>query len=123
TLRVGPVAVAAAHVRPGQRVGLMELLTRLRRGVLRVRPEWEGRGAVAASWTAVGARAELDYPGRPSHGDSCRSRRGGGTSVGGSRTLLRYCPRGRCTDVQPTRAGSSSPPTSLTALGARRSRS
>ena len=59
---------------------------------------------------------------RPASGDPCRSRRRGGSSVGGSRTPLRHRPRGRRADVQPGRAGRPMPPTRPDAVGSRRHR-
>ena len=59
---------------------------------------------------------------RPASGHPCRSRRCGGSPVGGSRTPLRHRTGGRRTDVQPARAGRSMPPTRADAVGSRRHR-
>ena len=66
-------------------------------------------------------RSYITYEGRLVD-TSCRSRRCGGSPVGGSRTPLRHRTGGRRTDVQPARAGRSRPPTRQDAVGTRRHR-
>ena len=82
TLQIGTRTVHAAQRRAGQRHRLLELHDGLCRGVLPVWPIRGSGGTDPACGTGARAEEEMACPGWPATGDSRRSRRRSGSSVG-----------------------------------------